>query len=61
MITAIRKALIRRNATESWRYISQQTGIDASQLHGFATRKRTIGTDKLMLLADYLGLSLSRK
>jgi len=58
MIDTIRNALIERNRSESWRYISQETGIDAGQLCAFAAGNRSIGIKNLEILARYLGLSL---
>lgn len=59
MIDAIKTALRERNKTESWRYISGETGIDATQLCGFASGTRSIGMSNLEILARYLGLSVT--
>ena len=57
----IRRALRDRDRRESWAYIAQQTGIDRSQLCGFATSNRAISAQKLEILAEYLGLELAKK
>ena len=61
MIEQLRTALKTRNETESWRYLAEQTGLDASQLRGFALGYRQFSAKSLEILADYLGLSLSRR
>jgi transcriptional regulator with XRE-family HTH domain len=62
IMSTLRKALLERWETETWRSIERATGVSHALISNIVNEKRdSVSLDTAQALADYLGLELRPK